>query len=82
MDAPEYLYHGSDNRGIQIFEPKAERVRDKAEGLVVFATQDKSFASMFLAPGDDSWHTKAGLMGNIIMLFQIASDICEKTKVG
>ncbi len=56
---PEILYHGSRFSGLKKINPKAESIRDSEEGLVVFATSDKAFATMFLGPrADDSWSTK------------------------
>jgi len=34
---PKVLYHASQNREIDVLEPRADTVRDKAEGPVVFA---------------------------------------------
>jgi len=59
MDQPEYLYHGSPETQIEIFEPRAEGVRDKKEGPVVFGSPSRAFAAMFLVPSDDSWTTKS-----------------------
>lgn len=52
------LYHASSNRNIELIEPKAESVRDKGEGPVVFATPDKAEASKFIVPSDDTWTRK------------------------
>lgn len=52
---PTVLYHASQNPGIEEFEPRAESIRDPKEGPVIFATPDKSYASCFLVPTDDSW---------------------------
>jgi hypothetical protein len=49
------LYHASSNRELEILEPRAESYRDPNEGEVVFATQDKKYASCFLVPTNDSW---------------------------
>lgn len=52
---PKYLYHASPNVNIEVLEPRAESVRDEGEGAVVFATDDKAYASCFLISTDDSW---------------------------
>jgi len=52
---PEYLYHGSQNRNITKFEPRAITIRNESDGEVVFATPDAAYASMFIVPVDDSW---------------------------
>lgn len=49
------VYHGSVNRNIKIFEPRAEHVRDPDEGSVVFATPSVRIASCYLFRWDDSW---------------------------
>lgn len=55
---PPTLYHASENRKIELLEPREESVRDKNEGPVVFATSDKAEASKFLVPSDDTWTRK------------------------
>ncbi|MDQ5943592.1 MAG: hypothetical protein QG675_360 [Patescibacteria group bacterium] len=55
MNKPSVLYHASPNRKIEIFEPRAEHVRDPLEGPVVFATPDIAYASCFIVESDDSW---------------------------
>lgn len=55
MEKPTHLYHGSSNKEIAHFEPQAKKVRDAAEGPVVFATPDKAMASVFIVGVDDSW---------------------------
>jgi hypothetical protein len=52
---PAALYHASRSTEIEEFEPRAESVRDKEEGPMVFASPDKAFATCFLVPTDDSW---------------------------
>ncbi len=52
---PVVLYHASSNAEIEEFEPRAESVRDKGEGPMVFASPDKAFATCFLVPTDSSW---------------------------
>lgn len=49
------LYHASPNKNIKIFEPRAESVRDKNEGPVVFATPYKDYASCFIVNTNDTW---------------------------
>lgn len=60
---PKFLYHGSPNKNIDVFEPREESIRDPKEGPVVFATPDKVYASMFLVPSDDSWTSKGQFAG-------------------
>lgn len=55
MIKPPKLYHASQNRNIEMFEPRAESIRDANEGPRVFATEDLSKAVKFLVPCDDSW---------------------------
>lgn len=43
-----YLYHGSINRNISVIHPKKLSIRDKNEGAVVFASQNKGVASTFI----------------------------------
>lgn len=64
INKPKYLYHASQNRNIEIFEPRAISVRDPNEGHVVFATPDIDLASVFLVPTNDSW-CNSGLFGEI-----------------
>jgi len=61
---PKILYHASTNRNIEVLEPRAETVRDRSEGPVVFATSDKVLASIFIVPTDDSW-SASGLFGDV-----------------
>lgn len=49
------LYHASNNKDIEILEPRANSVRDLEEGPVVFASHDMSYATCFIVPVDDSW---------------------------
>jgi hypothetical protein len=51
----KYLYHSSPNKNLNILKPKAESIRDSQEGPVVFATQDKPYASCFLTPTNSTW---------------------------
>ncbi len=55
MKKPKVLYHASLNRNIEVFEPRAEHVRDINEGRVVFATPNKAYASCFIVENDGSW---------------------------
>jgi hypothetical protein len=59
IEKPEILYHASENKNIQEIEPRAESVRDKNEGNVVFATPDIALASCFIVPSTDSWTQKS-----------------------
>jgi hypothetical protein len=52
---PTILFHASQNKNIQEFEPRNETIRDDSEGPVIFATPDKAYASCFIVPSDDSW---------------------------
>ncbi len=45
---PRILFHGSSNKEIEVLQPRAEHVRDKEEGAVVFATPNIDVASMWL----------------------------------
>lgn len=54
-EKPQVLFHASRNSEIEVFEPRAEKVRDKNEGPKVFATPSRAMASIFLVPSDDSW---------------------------
>ncbi len=56
---PAFLYHASDDINISEFEPRAESIRDPAEGPVVFATPSKAFASMFIVKTNDTWTKKS-----------------------
>jgi hypothetical protein len=47
---PKLFYHGSPHRGIGTLEPRSHKVRDPAEGPVVFASPELAFAIMFMAP--------------------------------
>lgn len=49
------LYHASNDKNIDILEPRADSVRDPNEGPVVFASHDKTFVACFLVPTDNSW---------------------------
>lgn len=61
---PQFLYHGSTVPGITEFKPKNDHIRDASEGPVVFATQDKAFAVLFMSPRmDDSWTKKGSFNG-------------------
>lgn len=55
MEKPLFLYHGSQNKNIRLFEPRAESIRDPTEGNVVFATPHIEYASMFIVSTSDSW---------------------------
>jgi len=59
IEKPEILYHASENKNIQEFEPRAESVRDKNEGNVIFATPDVALASCFIVPSTDDWTQKS-----------------------
>lgn len=54
MDNNE-LYHASPKGDLDVIEPMAKSYRDKNEGPVVFASDDKAFVSCFLTRTNDSW---------------------------
>jgi len=68
---PEILYSASQNRNIDIFEPRARSIRDPNEGPVIFATPDKAYASMFIVPSNDSWTNKGRCQDQY---YQVISD--------
>ena len=55
MRKPKYLYHGSSDRNLKVLKPRKESFRDEDDGLVVFATPDKAYASCFMVNTSDSW---------------------------
>lgn len=55
---PKYLYHASQNKEVEEFEPKKRGVRDPSEGPVIFASQDKAYTSMFIVKCDNAWTIK------------------------
>lgn len=57
-EKPPVLYHASRDPDITQFEPRAESIRDKNEGPVVFGTPELALATMFLVDTSDSWTTK------------------------
>jgi hypothetical protein len=52
MEKPQFLYHGSAHRDIAELEPRNNGFRDPDEGPVVFATQELSLATIFMAEGN------------------------------
>ncbi len=60
-EKPPVLFHASRNPYIEVFEPRAEKTRDKTEGPRVFGTPSRAMASVFLIEWDDSW-VQAGIM--------------------
>lgn len=50
MEKPTVLFHSSQDKNIEEFEPRKESYRDPEEGPVVFASSEKAIASMFLVP--------------------------------
>jgi len=62
-EKPPFLYHASQNRNIEEFTPRAEKVRDANEGPVVFATPDLALATTFLVRADDAWSQKGKING-------------------
>ncbi|SRR5260221_925246 len=65
MKRPKYLYHASENKDIEILEPRMQSVRDSEEGPVVFSTQDKALATCFIVNTNDTW-ANMGRVNNII----------------
>jgi len=55
---PSVLYHASQNRNVELFEPRAKSYRDRKEGPVVFGTPELPFATMFIVDSDDSQRKK------------------------
>ncbi len=53
---PTVLYHASQNRNLEVLEPRAESIRHPDEGPVVFATTEKPY--QFLVPSGDDWTKK------------------------
>lgn len=71
MEIPDYLlhptvlYHASPFDNIEEFDPSLnKKKRDQNEEPSLFATPDKSLATIFLTPTDDSW-VSSGLHNNI-----------------
>lgn len=54
-EKPPVLFHASRNAEISVFEPRAEKTRDRNEGPRVFATPSRAMASIFIVDSDDSW---------------------------
>ncbi len=48
-EKPQFLYHGSPHRDLEVIEPRRKSHRDPEEGELVFATQDIGLASVFMA---------------------------------
>lgn len=70
-----YLFHGSPDRSIKIFEPRAIHVRSKDEGPVVFATPYIQNAAIFLNRWSDDWATSGSFAsGNKSVFYFICSD--------
>ena len=55
LQKPAVLYHASSSSDTTELKPRNEKIRNPAEGPVVFATPDKAYASCFLVPSDGSW---------------------------
>ncbi|SRR5258706_2641299 len=55
MKRPKYLYHASENKDIEILEPRMQSVRDSEEGPVIFSTQDKALSTCFIVNTDSTW---------------------------
>jgi hypothetical protein len=54
-EKPPVLFHVTRNPEIEIFEPRAERIRDRNEGPKIFATPSRALVGVFLVECDDSW---------------------------
>ena len=77
------LYHGSSSEFLDELSPKNERIRDRNEGPMVFATPDKAFATMFLGPRpDDSWSAKGNCNGVYYILISDEERYREEDKGG
>jgi hypothetical protein len=64
MNKPKFLYHGSPDKNIQLFKPRAvTKPKNFKKGPVVFATDDFVNALKFLVPSDDSWTKKGSFFG-------------------
>lgn len=62
-EKPPVLFHASNNPDIEIFEPRARKVRDANEGPRVFATPSRAMAGIFLVETDDSWAHSGAMDG-------------------
>jgi len=62
-EKPDFVYHGSPFDLEQI-NPSGNHKRDNEDGLLVFATPDIAFATMYFSPrADDSWSNKGRING-------------------
>ena len=82
MMKPKILYHASQNREIDVLEPRADTVRDKAEGPVVFASPDKAGVTKFVVPTEDSWTRKMRFGDNHVMVICGRERFIEADKGG
>lgn len=82
-DAPERLFHGSPNTGIDVIKPAKFKVRSPEEGAVVFATPNKAAAMKNLFFSDDSW-TQLGTMNKteIALIASTKEDFIAKDTGG
>jgi hypothetical protein len=71
IEKPPVLFHASRSPDIEVFEPRAEKIRDRNEGPQIFATPSRAMASIFLVDSDDSW-VKSGVINGT--LYIIISD--------
>ena len=62
-EKPRVLFHASRNGEINVFEPRAEKIRDENEGPRVFGTSSRAMASIFLVESDDSWVQSGSMDG-------------------
>lgn len=49
QEKPPFLYHGSTHKDVGELEPRSKKQRDPQEGRAVFATQELSLATVFMA---------------------------------
>jgi hypothetical protein len=49
-EKPPVLYHGSTHKGLEELTPQRKSWRDEKEGPRIFATQELSLATIFMAP--------------------------------
>lgn len=82
-EKPAFVYHASEQQGVEEFEPRSESVRDPNEGPVVFATPDRAYALQFLVPGDNR-DSKRGYYNGIptIVIRGSLDDFVQRDKGG
>jgi len=70
------------NKNIEIFEPRANSVRNKEEGPVVFATTGEQYASKFIVPCNDSWSNLGRFNGVSYALYSDKERFLKEDKGG